>query len=74
MESEDKALGMEALQPMSLEEFKKSGTLQIMTPDATIAMLKSMQERMPLDHVMMMMPPACPRRASCITPRCSRIR
>lgn len=57
---EDNALGMEGMKPMSLEEYKASGTLQVMTPDAAIARLKAMQERMPLDHVMMMMPPGLP--------------
>jgi alkanesulfonate monooxygenase SsuD/methylene tetrahydromethanopterin reductase-like flavin-dependent oxidoreductase (luciferase family) len=60
---EDKALGLEdgsAMKPMSLDAFKKSGTLQILTPKAAVAMFKAMQERMPLDHVMMMMPPGLP--------------
>lgn len=58
---EDKALGLEdGMTPMTLDAFKKSGTLRIMTPEAAIAMFKSMQERMPLDHVMMMMPPGLP--------------
>jgi alkanesulfonate monooxygenase SsuD/methylene tetrahydromethanopterin reductase-like flavin-dependent oxidoreductase (luciferase family) len=56
--NEEKAL--DGLKPMSLEEFKASGILQIMTPDAAIAMFKAKQERMPLDHVMMMMPPGLP--------------
>jgi alkanesulfonate monooxygenase SsuD/methylene tetrahydromethanopterin reductase-like flavin-dependent oxidoreductase (luciferase family) len=45
---------------MSLEEFKTSGMLQILTPDAAITMLKAKQKRMPLEHVMMMMPPGLP--------------
>jgi alkanesulfonate monooxygenase SsuD/methylene tetrahydromethanopterin reductase-like flavin-dependent oxidoreductase (luciferase family) len=58
--NEDKALGLDGLKPMSLDAFKASGTLQIMTPSAAIAMLKAKQERMPLDHVMMMMPAGLP--------------
>jgi len=58
--AEDKALGMESFTPMSLEDFKRSGTLQIMTPDQAIAMFKQLQSRMPLDHYMMMMPPGLP--------------
>src|SRR5262249_44523900 len=59
--NEDKALGLgDGLQPMSLQEFRASGILQIMTPSAAIAMLKAKQKRMPLDHVMMMMPPGLP--------------
>jgi alkanesulfonate monooxygenase SsuD/methylene tetrahydromethanopterin reductase-like flavin-dependent oxidoreductase (luciferase family) len=54
---EDNGLGMEGMKPMSLDEYKKSGSLQILTPDAAITHYKAMQERMPLDHVMMMMPP-----------------
>ena len=56
--NEEKAL--EGLKPMSLEAFKASGILQIMTPAAAIAMLKAKQQRMPLEHVMMMMPPGLP--------------
>ncbi len=48
------------LEPMSLDAFKASGTLQIMTPADAIAAIKVKQERMPLDHVMMMMPPGLP--------------
>ncbi len=58
---EDQALGVaEGLKPMALDEFKTSGALQIITPEAAIALFKSMQDRMPLDHVMMMMPPGLP--------------
>lgn len=58
---EDKALGVdEGMKPMTLEEFKKSGALQIMTPEAAIALFRSWQERMPLEHVTMMMPPGLP--------------
>ncbi|MGO9931215.1 MAG: LLM class flavin-dependent oxidoreductase [Steroidobacteraceae bacterium] len=51
---------VEGLKPMSLDAFKASGILQIMTPDAAIAMLKAKRKRMPLEHVMMMMPPGLP--------------
>jgi len=57
---EDNALGMEGMKPTSLEEYRNSGSLQILTPDAAIAHYKGMRERMPLDHVMMMMPPGLP--------------
>jgi alkanesulfonate monooxygenase SsuD/methylene tetrahydromethanopterin reductase-like flavin-dependent oxidoreductase (luciferase family) len=56
--AEDK--GIEGLKPMTLEVFKASGILQIMTPDAAIAMFRDLQHRMPLDHYMMMMPPGLP--------------
>lgn len=50
----------EGFTSMSLEEFKKSGKMQILTADAAIAKYKSLQKRMPLDHVTMMMPPGLP--------------
>jgi alkanesulfonate monooxygenase SsuD/methylene tetrahydromethanopterin reductase-like flavin-dependent oxidoreductase (luciferase family) len=59
--NEDKVVDAEdALAPMTLEQFKSSGILQIMTPDAAIAMFKDLQRRMPLDHYMMMLPPGLP--------------
>jgi len=51
---------VEKLKPMSLDEFKVSGMLQVMTPDDAIALFRDRQQRMPLDHVMMMMPPGLP--------------
>ncbi len=58
---EDQATGMaKTLNPMSLDQFKTSGILQIITPDAVVKMLQDMQSSMPLDHVMMMMPPGLP--------------
>jgi alkanesulfonate monooxygenase SsuD/methylene tetrahydromethanopterin reductase-like flavin-dependent oxidoreductase (luciferase family) len=56
--NEDK--GVEGLTRMSLEDFKASGLLQVKTPEAAIAALKAKQARMPLEHVMMMMPPGLP--------------
>ena len=49
--------GGDGMEPMSLEEFKTSGRMQVMTPEAAIARYKAMQQRMPLEHVMMIMPP-----------------
>jgi alkanesulfonate monooxygenase SsuD/methylene tetrahydromethanopterin reductase-like flavin-dependent oxidoreductase (luciferase family) len=46
-----------AMKPMSLDEFKASGTLQILKPDAAIAMFEELREKMQLDHYMMSMPP-----------------
>jgi len=48
------------IETMSLEQFKQSGLLQILTPDEAIAMLRNMQETTPLDHYAMMMPPGLP--------------
>lgn len=58
--NEDEALGMEGMSPMSLEAYKASGQLQILTPEAAIAMFREMQERMPIDHYIMAMPPGLP--------------
>jgi alkanesulfonate monooxygenase SsuD/methylene tetrahydromethanopterin reductase-like flavin-dependent oxidoreductase (luciferase family) len=60
--NEDKASGVEGalLKPMSLERFKTSGILQILTPAQAIDKFKAMQARMPIEHYMMMMPPGLP--------------
>jgi len=59
--SEDKVHSAEhAFRPMSLEDFKRSGTLQILTPDDAIAMLQRLQATMPLDHYLFSMPPGLP--------------
>jgi len=58
--SEDEAGLDVGIKPMSLEEFKQSGLLQILTPDEAITMLRQLQERTPLDHYAMMMPPGLP--------------
>jgi alkanesulfonate monooxygenase SsuD/methylene tetrahydromethanopterin reductase-like flavin-dependent oxidoreductase (luciferase family) len=61
--NEDRALGLGddvSLKPMSLEDFKASGILQIMTPDAAIAHFKAMQARAPVEHFMMALPSGLP--------------
>ncbi len=60
--NEDKASGVEGalLKPMTLEQFKTSGILQILTPGQAIDRFKAMQARMAIEHVMMMMPPGLP--------------
>lgn len=60
--NEDKAIGLDdpALKPMDLDAFKQSGILQILTPSEAIAKFKAMQQRMPLEHFMMMKPPGLP--------------
>lgn len=58
---EDKPQGANGKKPMSLEEFKASGQLKVLTPEQAIAMFREMQERMPLDHYMMTYPPGFPR-------------
>jgi alkanesulfonate monooxygenase SsuD/methylene tetrahydromethanopterin reductase-like flavin-dependent oxidoreductase (luciferase family) len=49
-----------ALKPMSLEQFKTSGTLRILTPGEAIDMFKRMLSRTPVEHFMMMAPPGLP--------------
>ncbi|MCX2934893.1 LLM class flavin-dependent oxidoreductase [Mycobacterium sp. CVI_P3] len=59
---EDNAIGMEnaITQSMDVETFKQSGILQILTPEQAIEHFKQMQERVPLEHFMMMRPPGLP--------------
>ncbi len=60
--NEDKAIGLTetALKPMSLDDFKKSGILQILTPAQAIKRFKAMQERINVEHIMLMLPPGIP--------------
>jgi alkanesulfonate monooxygenase SsuD/methylene tetrahydromethanopterin reductase-like flavin-dependent oxidoreductase (luciferase family) len=60
--NEDKAIGIDdpALKPMDLEAFKKSGILQVLTPEQAIARFRKMLDRTPVEHFMMMMPPGLP--------------
>lgn len=60
--NEDKAVGIDdpALKTMPLEDFKKSGILQILTPEHAIARFKAMQARINVEHIMMMLPPGLP--------------
>jgi len=45
------------LAPMTLEAFKASGILRILTPDQAIDMLNAMRAKAPVEHFMMMYPP-----------------
>ncbi|MET0238451.1 MAG: LLM class flavin-dependent oxidoreductase [Sphingobium sp.] len=60
--NEDKAIGLDGplLKPMPLETFKTSGILEILTPAQAIDKFRAMQERIPVEHLMMMMPPGLP--------------
>ena len=60
--NEDKAIGLDnpALKPMSLEDFKASGILKILTPGQAIDYFKAMQSRIPVEHFMMMAPAGLP--------------
>ena len=58
--AEDQALGIAGMKPKTLEEYKASGELQILTPEAAIAYFKDLQARMPIEHFMMGMPAGLP--------------
>jgi alkanesulfonate monooxygenase SsuD/methylene tetrahydromethanopterin reductase-like flavin-dependent oxidoreductase (luciferase family) len=45
------------LKPMSLEAFKRSDILKILTPGQAIDMFKTMLAKVPVEHFMMMLPP-----------------
>ena len=58
--AEDQAIGMKnaGLAAMSLDAFKASGILEIMTPDEAIARFRAMKAKAPaLEHLMFMRPP-----------------
>jgi alkanesulfonate monooxygenase SsuD/methylene tetrahydromethanopterin reductase-like flavin-dependent oxidoreductase (luciferase family) len=48
------------LKPMTLEAFKASGILKILTPGQAIDMFNTMLEKAPVEHFMMMAPPGLP--------------
>ena len=59
--NEDRASGVDnVLKQMSLERFKTSGILEILTPGQAIDKFKAMQERISVEHFMMMLPPGLP--------------
>lgn len=61
--NEDKAIGMDGpgMQAMSLDDYKASGILDIMTPDEAIARFLAMKAKTPaLEHLMLMRPPGLP--------------
>jgi alkanesulfonate monooxygenase SsuD/methylene tetrahydromethanopterin reductase-like flavin-dependent oxidoreductase (luciferase family) len=49
-----------SLKPMTLEAFKKSGILRILTPAQAIDMFNQMLSRVPVEHYMMMLPAGLP--------------
>jgi alkanesulfonate monooxygenase SsuD/methylene tetrahydromethanopterin reductase-like flavin-dependent oxidoreductase (luciferase family) len=59
--NEDRAatgMGNETLlQPMTLQAFKASGILKILTPEQAIEMFNAMLSRGHVEHFMMMLPP-----------------
>ena len=55
------------LKPMTLEAFKTSGILSILTPSQAIEMFNKMLSKAPVEHFMMMLPPGLRRRSSANT-------
>jgi hypothetical protein len=49
------------LKPLTLEAFKKSGILQVLTPAQAIALFNGMRAKAPVEHFTMMLPPGLPR-------------
>ncbi len=59
--NEDNALGLDrTMDPMDVEGFKRSGILQILTPEQAVTYFKTLKQRMPVDHYMMARPPGLP--------------
>ena len=61
--SEDRAstgLADASLKPMTLEAFKKSGILRILTPARAIDLFNQMLSRVPVEHYTMMLPAGLP--------------
>jgi len=59
---EDGKLGLDdpVVRPLSLDDFKASRMLEILTPQEAVAKFSAMREQMPIDHFMMMLPAGCP--------------
>ncbi|EJU13303.1 luciferase-like protein [Sphingomonas sp. LH128] len=60
--NEDKAIGLDGptIQAMSLDAFKASGILQILTPSEAVAYFHRLLEKAPVEQFTMMMPPGLP--------------
>lgn len=60
--NEDRAVGIDdpALKPMGLDAFKASGILEILTSGAAIDRFRAMRSRIPVEHIMLMLPPGIP--------------
>jgi alkanesulfonate monooxygenase SsuD/methylene tetrahydromethanopterin reductase-like flavin-dependent oxidoreductase (luciferase family) len=46
--------------PMTLEAFKTSGVMRVLTPNQAIAFFNDMRAKSPFEHFMMMVPPGLP--------------
>jgi alkanesulfonate monooxygenase SsuD/methylene tetrahydromethanopterin reductase-like flavin-dependent oxidoreductase (luciferase family) len=63
MAAEDQALGVSkdlGLNAMSLEAFKTSGIMRVLSPGEAIDLFRSMQERAPVEHILLGIPPGLP--------------
>ena len=63
MAAEDQALGVSdnrILETMSLADFKASGIMRVLSPGEAIDLFRSMQDRAPVDHIMLGIPPGLP--------------
>jgi alkanesulfonate monooxygenase SsuD/methylene tetrahydromethanopterin reductase-like flavin-dependent oxidoreductase (luciferase family) len=63
MAAEDQALGVSenrSLEAMSLADFKASGIMRVLSPVEAIDLFRGMQERAPVNHIMLGVPPGLP--------------
>ena len=59
--NEDKASGIDdGLKAMTLEQFKQSKTLEILTPEQAISKFTHLRDNYNVEHFMMMLPPGLP--------------
>jgi alkanesulfonate monooxygenase SsuD/methylene tetrahydromethanopterin reductase-like flavin-dependent oxidoreductase (luciferase family) len=58
--AEDAQLGMAGMKPMELDAYKRSGALQVWTPDGAIARYTALRDRVPVEHLMFSRPPGLP--------------
>lgn len=63
MAAEDQALGVSGdrgLETMSLEAFKAAGIMRVLSPGEAIDLFQGMQQRAPVNHIMLGIPPGLP--------------
>jgi alkanesulfonate monooxygenase SsuD/methylene tetrahydromethanopterin reductase-like flavin-dependent oxidoreductase (luciferase family) len=63
MAAEDQALGVSdnrQLEHMSLDAFKASGIMRVLSPGEAIDLFRTMQAKAPVDHIMLGVPPGLP--------------
>jgi alkanesulfonate monooxygenase SsuD/methylene tetrahydromethanopterin reductase-like flavin-dependent oxidoreductase (luciferase family) len=57
---EDKSADTPLISPLSLDEFIASGALDIVTPGQAVDKFRSLQQKVPLEHVMLAVPAGMP--------------